>query len=58
LVVLSGAYRPEQPTWFVDMTADGGKYAQIIPRGSIVAYQLMLFGTLVVAGGVLETAPA
>ena len=46
--VLTDRFKPEHDARLVDMTQDGGKVAQLIPRGAIFAYQWLMFYTLVV----------
>lgn len=45
--VLTNRYRPAYPPHLVDMTADHGRSAQLIPRGVFDAYKLLVVITLV-----------
>jgi hypothetical protein len=43
--VRTDRFKPEHSPRLVDMTKDGGRSAQLIPRGAIFAYQLLMLAT-------------
>ncbi len=43
--VRTGKFKPEHSPMLIDMTEDQGRSAQLIPRGAIFAYQLLMIFT-------------